>query len=308
MVNRDDIEAASARLRGHARRTPNITVVIGGIRTVLKLEFLQHTGTFKARGALSRLLSGTVPPAGVVAASGGNHGAAVAYAARELGVQATIFVPELTPAAKLGRIAGYGASVVREGATFAEALDASRVFQRSSGAMEVHAYDDPLVVAGQGTVGLELAGDAPEVSHVLVAVGGGGLIGGISGWYGKRGAEVIGVEPELCPAWHAARDAGGPVPVAVGGVAVDSLGARQVGQVMFAVASAHGVQSVLVTEAAITEAQRWLWTELRIVSEPGGAVALAALLSGAWQPPAGATPAVILCGANTDLAAVSRAG
>lgn len=305
MISRREIEAAAGRLRSHVRRTPLLTVAVGSTNVVLKLEFLQQTGSFKARGALNRLLTAPVPVGGVVAASGGNHGAAVAFAARRLGVPATIFVPEAAPAAKLARISEYGARVVRGGASYAEALDASRAFQESSGALEVHAYDDPEVLAGQGTVGLELATDAPHVSHVLVAVGGGGLIGGIASWYAGRGVEVIGVEPELCPAWHAARQAGKPVPVQVGGVAVDSLGARQVGGLMFAAAMEAGVGSVLVSDSAIIEAQRWLWAELRVMAEPGGATALAALLSGAWRAPAGATPAIILCGANVDPAAMA---
>lgn len=306
MLTQLEIDEAAARLRPHVRRTPVITARAGTIEIAFKLEFLQHSGSFKARGAFNRLLTATPRPAGVVAASGGNHGAAVAYAARELGIEATIFVPEPTPAAKLARIAEYGAEVVRQGTAYADALEASRVFQATSGALEVHAYDDAAVLAGQGTVGREFAEDAPGLTHVLVAVGGGGLIGGIAAWYAGTGTTVVGVEPETCAAWHAAKQAGAPTPVPVSGLAADSLGARQVGVLMFGIALASGVESVLVTDPDIAAAQHHLWSELRIVAEPGGAAALAALLSGAWTPPPGARVGVLLCGANTDPALVSR--
>jgi threonine dehydratase len=241
-----------------------------------------------------------VPEAGVIAASGGNHGAAVAYAAQALGLRAEIFVPATAPAAKVSRIESYGAGVVKVGSAYAEAFAASQERQAETGAMVVHAYDQPEVVAGQGTVGKELEADAPELTHVLIAVGGGGLIGGIAAWYGGR-AEVIGVEPETCPTLHAALRADSPVPVEVGGIAADSLGARQVGLLTFDIARHLEMQSVLVSDDAIRAAQSWLWDRLRVVVEPGGATALAALLAGAFVAPADARVGVVLCGANVDL-------
>ena len=266
---------------------------------MLKLELLQHAGSFKPRGAFNRMLAADLPQAGVIAASGGNHGAAVAYAAQRLRVPAEIFVPELTPEAKRARIASYGATLVCTGASYAEALEASRARQRETGALEIHAYDHNDVLAGQGTVGRELQAQAPEVSHVLVSVGGGGLIGGIAGWYAGA-VEVIAVEPRLCPSLHRALEAGAPQPAPVGGVAADSLGARQVGDLMFDVARRHVRRSVLVEDDAIRAAQRALWDRLRLVVEPGGATAFAALHSGAWTPPSAARVAVIVCGANAD--------
>jgi threonine dehydratase len=305
MITGSDITAAAQRLGGRVRHTPVLkvdgeTFALSHPLT-LKLEYLQHTGSFKPRGAFNRLGRATVPAAGVIAASGGNHGAAVAYAAQALGVAAEIFVPAKTPAAKLARIASYGATIVRTGAAYADAFAASQERQAETGAMVVHAYDQPEVVAGQGTVGKELEADAADLTHVLVAVGGGGLIGGIAAWYNDR-AEVIGVEPASCPALHAALAAGAPVPVEVGGIAADSLGARQVGLLVFDIARHHDMESVLVADDAIRAAQRWLWEHLRIVVEPGGATALAALLSGAFVPPPDARVGVVLCGANVDLA------
>ena len=265
----------------------------------LKLELLQHTGSFKPRGAFNRLLSAALPAVGVIAASGGNHGAAVAYAARALGVQAEIFVPELTPPAKVARIASYGARVLQGGETYAEALAASRARQAQTGALEVHAYDDPAVLAGQGTVGREFERDAAELTHVLVATGGGGLIGGIAAWYAGS-AVVVSVEPEACPALHDALRAGRSVAAPVGGLAADSLGARQVGELMFPIAARYVADAVLVSDAAIAAAQRFLWDHLRLIAEPGGATALAALLPGAFVPPDGARVGVLVCGANTD--------
>lgn len=300
MISQADILAAAARVAGRVRHTPVITVDSGATGAVaLKLEHLQHAGSFKPRGAFNRMLSADIPAAGVIAASGGNHGAAVAYAARALGVRAEIFVPLTTPEAKVARISGYGAMVIRVGEAYADALDASRQRLAATGAMDVHAYDHDDVLAGQGTVGMELETDAPDATHVLVAVGGGGLIGGIAAWYGGR-ARVIAVEPEACPALHNALAAGRPVPSPVGGVAADSLGARQAGDRMFAIAQAHVDRAVLVPDQAISDARTWLWERLRLVVEPGGATALAALLSGAWTPSAGARVAVVLCGANTD--------
>jgi threonine dehydratase len=268
------------------------------------LELLQYTGSFKPRGAFNRLLTAERSAGGIIAASGGNHGAAVAYAARSLGMGAEIFVPSGTPAAKVARIASYGARVVQGGETYAEALTASRLRQSETGALEVHAYDHADVLAGQGTVGREFEQDAPELTHVLVATGGGGLIGGIAAWYAGSAA-VVSVEPEGCPALHDALRAGRPVTAPVGGLAADSLGARQVGALMFPIAQRFVSQAVLVPDAAILAAQRLLWEQFRLVAEPGGATALAALLSGRFVPPDGARVGVVVCGANTDPAKVA---
>jgi threonine dehydratase len=304
------IAAAAQRLAGHVRWTPLLRLA-DGLRgaaspLALKLELLQVTGSFKPRGACSRMLAaGTLPAAGVIAASGGNHGAAVAFAARRLGVPAEIFVPELTGSAKRMRIEGYGARLVVGGATYDEALQASEARAEVTGALSVHAYDQPDVLAGQGTIGLEIELDARELTHLLVATGGGGLIGGIAAWYAGSPLHIVSVEPESCPALHAALQAGRPVPAPVGGVAADSLGARQVGALAFAVAREHVAQTVLVPDAAIRAAQRALWDACRLVAEPGGATALAALLSGAWTPPKGARVCVLVCGGNCEPGSVA---
>jgi len=308
MTSRAAIAAAAERIAGYVRRTPVLrlgSADLGlGRPLALKLELLQHAGSFKPRGAFNRLLAAPRPRGGVIAASGGNHGAAVAFAARTLGIAAEVFVPVPTPAVKADRIARYGARVVRDGASYAEALRACRSRREETGALEIHAYDDSDVIAGQGTVGREFEADAPELTHVLVAVGGGGLIGGVAAWYAGS-AQVIGVEPEACPALHEARRAGRPVPVAVGGLAADSLGARQVGELVFPIAAAHVAASLLVPDAAIRAAQRVLWDRLRVLAEPGGATALAALLSGAFTAPADARVGVLVCGANADPATLS---
>jgi threonine dehydratase len=306
MVTRKTIAAAASRISAYVRHTPVMRADLGGdLPVTLKLELLQHAGSFKPRGAFNRLLSAERPAGGVIAASGGNHGAAVAYAARSLGITAEIFVPAATPAAKVARIASYGAEVVQGGETYAEALIASRARQAETGALEVHAYDHADVLAGQGTVGREFEQDAPELTHILVATGGGGLIGGVSAWY-AGGAEVISVEPEGCPGLHDALRAGQPINAPVGGLASDSLGARQVGALMFPIAQHFVSQAVLVTDEAILAAQRLLWDRFRLVAEPGGATAAAALLSGRFVPPAGARVGVVVCGANTDPAKVTE--
>ena len=301
MIVRATIAAAAARLSPHIRRTPVIRVAdeVLPVPVALKLELLQHTGSFKPRGAFNRLLSADLPPAGVIAASGGNHGAAVAFAAQSLGVHAEVFVPAGTPATKMARIAGYGARVVQGGEAYADALAASRLRQAETGALEVHAYDHADVLSGQGTVGREFEADAPDLTHVLVATGGGGLIGGIAAWYAGSIA-VVSVEPEGCPTLHTALRAGRPTDCPVSGLAADALGARRVGALMFPIAQACVSDAVLVTDAAIAHAQRFLWDRLRLIAEPGGATALAALLSGRFVPPAGARVGVIVCGANTD--------
>ncbi len=308
MIDSTDIETAARRIAGRVRHTPVMRLGPGELGlpfgVTLKLECLQHAGSFKPRGAFNRILSaGAVPASGVIAASGGNHGAAVAYAARALGITAEIFVPALTPQAKRNLIESFGAKLTLGGPTYAEALAASRARQVETGALEIHAYDHPAVLAGQGTLAREFEADAPELTHVLVATGGGGLIGGISAWYAGR-TKVVSVEPEGCPCLHDALAAGVPVASPVGGVAADALGARQCGAEMFPVAQLHVSEAVLVTDDAIRAAQKLVWREFRLVAEPGGATALAALLSGRWVPPAGAVVGVVMCGSNADPASV----
>jgi threonine dehydratase len=303
MITRRDISAAAIRLSPHVHHTPTIALFGRTLQldfpVKLKLELLQNTGSFKPRGAFNRLLTTTIPDAGVIAASGGNHGAAVAYAARAMGARAEIFVPTGTPVTKVKRIAGYGAVVIRSGESYADALAACRARQAETGAMDVHAYDHADVLAGQGTVGREFEMDAPELTHILVATGGGGLIGGIAAWYAGS-AELISVEPEGCATLHAALQSGRPVECPVSGLAADSLGARQVGALMFPLAQAYVARAVLVPDDAIVAAQRLLWDSLRLIAEPGGATALAALTSGRYVPPAGARVGVVVCGGNTD--------
>ncbi len=308
MPDRGSIIAAAARIAPYIRHTPVLRADLGGDAPVdLKLELLQHTGSFKPRGAFNRLLSTSPGGAGVIAASGGNHGAAVAYAARSLGVRAEIFVPATTPAAKVARIGSYGATVVQGGDSYADALQASHRRQAETGALEVHAYDHTDVLAGQGTLGREFEQAVPDLTHILVAAGGGGLIGGIAAWY-RGSVLVISVEPEGCPALHQALRAGQPVNAPAGGLAADSLGARQVGALMFPIAQRFVSQTVLVSDSAILAAQRLLWDQFRLIVEPGGATAAAALLSGRFQPPPAARVGVVICGANTDPAKLVDSG
>jgi threonine dehydratase len=315
-VTRADVAAAAVRIAGRVRRTPVLRLSGADLGlphgVALKLELLQVAGSFKPRGAFNRMLSAPapLPAAGVVAASGGNHGAAVACAARALGVPAEIFVPEIAGAAKRALIAGYGARLVVGGTAYDEARLASERRAAETGALLVHAYDQPEVLAGQGTVAAEFEEDAPDLTHLLVAAGGGGLIGGVAAWHagGGRGVEVVGVEPEGCPALFEALRAGRPVPAPVGGLAADSLGARQVGRFAFAVAREHVAAAVLVPDAAIRAAQRVLWEAARVVAEPGGAAALAGLLCGAWTAPAGARVGVVVCGGNCEPGSVGEAG
>jgi len=271
---------------------------LDGIRLILKLELLQHTGSFKARGAFTNLLRRQVPAAGVVAASGGNHGAAVAYAAMRLGKPARIFVPTVASPAKLERIRGYGADLVVTGDRYADALAAGEEWAAQSGALPVHAYEQVETLLGQGTVGLEFEEQDPRLDAVLVAVGGGGLIGGIAAWYGGR-TKVVGVEPELAPTLFRALAAGHPVDSPAGGIAADSLAPRRVGEIMFPIAQASVSGVVLVTDEAIAAAQAALWRVLRVVAEPGGAAAMAAVLSGRYQASRGERVGVLVCGANT---------
>ncbi len=307
MIGQDDIRAAYTRIKPHIRHTPVIRADAADVGMTLlhpltfKLEFLQHTGTFKPRGAFNNLLSRDVPKVGVAAASGGNHGAAVAYAAQCLKHKATIFVPDVSSSVKIARIKSYGADVRVGGARYADALDACNVFIKTNGALSVHAYDAAETVAGQGSVGLEWEEDAPDLDTVLVAVGGGGLIAGIAAWYGRR-IKVVGVEPEGSRALHASLEAGRPVDVTVESIAADSLGARNTGQMVYDIARQNVDHVALVPDDAIVTAQRLLWDRLRIAAEPGGAAALAALVTGSYKPRADEKIGVLLCGANVDLA------
>jgi threonine dehydratase len=324
-VNRETIAATYELIRPHVRRTPVIEVdaadfALAGRPIVFKLELLQHTGSFKPRGALASLLSRPVPAAGVVAASGGNHGLAVAFAAHKLGVPARIFVPNVSAATKRDRIRELGADLVISGERYADALAASREFAAASGAMEIHAFDQAETLLGQGTVGLEIerqcarpTGDLDALSSqhleppahfegldtLLVAVGGGGLIGGMAAWFAGR-VRLVAVEPRTAPTLYRAREAGEPVDAEAGGIAAESLAPRQVGRLMFPLAQKYVEQAVLVEDDAIREAQRALWRVLKVVSEPGGAAAFAALLSGAYRPAEGEHVGVVLCGGNTD--------
>lgn len=303
-VSRARIRETEAVIRPYIRRTPVLIVDMedygeAPLPVALKLECLQHSGSFKARGAFANLIGRPVPPAGVVAASGGNHGAAVAYAAGRLGVPATIFVPEVASRAKRARIEGYGARLVVGGARYADALAASSRFVEESGAHAIHAYDQLETLLGQGTLGVEIEADLPEIDTVLVAVGGGGLIGGVAGWFaGAR--RIVAVEPESAPTLHMALAAGRPVEAPAGGIAADSLAPRQVGTMMFPIAQRHVHDSILVGDDDIRRAQAALWTVSHIVAEPGGATAFAALLSGRYSPAPGERICVIVCGANSD--------
>lgn len=302
-ITRERIAATEAVIRPHIRRTPLLKANLAdfglpAVSVTFKLEMLQHSGSFKARGAFANLLLRQVPAAGVVAASGGNHGAAVAYAAQQLGIPATIFVPDITSPAKAERIGSYGAKLVIAGNRYADALAASEAHVARTGALAVHAYDQPETLLGQGSVGLELEQDAPDIDTLLVAVGGGGLIGGIAAWTAGR-TRIIAVEPEQSPTLHAAFAAGVPVDAPAGGIAADSLAPRRVGELMFPIARTHVEQVVLVSDDSIRQAQAALWSSLRVVAEPGGAAAFAALLSGRYRPAPGERVAVLVCGANT---------
>lgn len=298
-VGRAEVEEAAARIEGKVRRTPVLEVEIAGVPVVAKLELLQHTGSFKPRGAFNRILASEIPEAGLVAASGGNHGLAVAHVARELGLPATIFVPTVTPDVKKDRMSALGATVVVGGAIYDDALEASRRRIADTGAMEVHAYDHPLTVAGQGTMARELGGQVPDAGSILVAVGGGGLIGGVAAWV-QDSARIISVEPESIPAMVRALEAGKPVEVGVSGIAADSLGAKAIGAVPFEIVKRHVFDALLVTDEAIREAQRFWWSAARLVVEPGGATATAALLSGVYRPASGEKVVVVVCGSNAD--------
>ena len=299
--------AARERVHGYVRTTPVVETGAGAFGLdaplTLKLELLQHTGSFKPRGAFNKMLASDVPDAGVVAASGGNFGLAVAYAAHTLGHRAEIFVPDTSPAAKIDRIREMGADRQRRPGYYDEASVSAAARQAETGALAMHPFDQPEVVAGGGTVGLELSEQVPDADTVLVAVGGGGLIGGIASWF-RGDVRVVGVEPEGCPTLHAALAAGEPVDVDVGGIAADSLGPRRVGAIAFAAARAWVDRVTLVPDDAIRDAQRRLWRDAHVVAEPGGATSLAALLAGAYRPAPGEKVVAVVCGANTDPAGV----
>jgi threonine dehydratase len=302
-IDRESIRSAYEVIRPFIRRTPVVEVDgadfgLDGVPLVLKLELLQHSGSFKARGAFANMLMREIPAAGVVAASGGNHGAAVAFAAMKTKHPAKIFVPEVASTAKLERIRSYGADLVVTGARYADALAASEDWTAHSGALPIHAYDQVETLLGQGSVGLEFEAQYPALDTLLVAVGGGGLIGGIAAWYGSR-VKIIGVEPEAAPTLTRARQAGRPVDAEAGGIAADSLAPKRVGEMMFPIAQAHVENVILVSDDSIVEAQKALWNVLRVVAEPGGAAALAALLSRRYQPQPGERMGILICGGNT---------
>lgn len=291
------ISGAGARIAGHVRRTPVTTLRVGGHEVELKLEQMQHTGSFKTRGAFNTLLQAGVPEAGIVAASGGNHGAAVAYAAATLGHPARIYVPEIAGPAKIALIRAQGADLQVVPGAYAEAATRAAEWQVATGAMQVHPYDAETTVAGQGTLMAEWEDQGLEADTVLIAVGGGGLIAGALGWLGAR-RKVVAVEPETSCALYAALRQGTPSDVEVSGVAANALGARRIGDICFDLATARKVESVLVPDAAILEAQAMLWRELRQLVEPAGATALAALLCGAYVPAPEERVAALICGGN----------
>lgn len=304
MIDREQIARTYELIRPYVRRTPVIEVdgADFGVNCgtlAMKLELLQHAGSFKPRGAFANLLLREVPMAGVVAASGGNHGVAVAYACGKLGITAHIFVPSVAAVIKQQRIRDLGAELIVAGNRYDDALNASREYAARSRALPIHAFDQPETLLGQGSVGLELEEDHAAFDTLLVAVGGGGLIGGIAAWFAGR-VRIVAVEPRAAPTLHDALKAGAPIDAAAGGVAADSLAPRRVGEIMFPIAQRFVDRVVLVEDEAIVAAQRALWSVLRVASEPGGAAALSALISGAYRPSAGERVAVLLCGSNTD--------
>jgi len=303
LVDRDGIAATEQLIRPRIRRTPVVETDgadfgLGTVRLSFKLEFLQHAGSFKTRGAFANLLLRNIPKAGVVAASGGNHGAAVAYAAMQLGIPAKIFVPAISSPAKIERIRGYGAELVVGGDRYADALVAGEDWSAQSGALAIHAFDQRETLLGQGTVGLELESQIGDLDTLLVAVGGGGLIGGIASWYEGK-IRVVGVEPEAAPTLTRALAAGRPVDAEAGGLAADSLAPRRIGDRVFPIVERFVERVVLVPDDAILHAQQALWATLRVVAQPGGAAAFAALLAGRYQPRSGEHVGVLLSGANT---------
>jgi threonine dehydratase len=303
----DATEETYRVIHDHIRRTPTIDLDPGDLgvaagKLTLKLEYLQHTGSFKPRGAFANLLLREVGSAGVAAASGGNHGAALAYAARQLGIPAHIFIPSVAPQAKVDRIRSQGAELAIVGERYDDALQACLEYVGESGALDVHAFDQRETILGQGSVGLELDEQAPDLDTLLVAVGGGGLIAGIASWFGGR-VKVIGVEPRLSPTLSMALDAGIPVDAPTDGVAADSLAPRRVGDLVFPIAQAHVSEVILLEDDEILAAQRTLWDVARVVAEPGGAAAAAALLSRRYVPDPDEHVGVLVSGANTDAVA-----
>ena len=303
VITRERIAETERLIRPYIRRTPVVRVDLSDFgltpRPVdLKLELFQHSGSFKARGAFANLLTRGAAPAGVVAASGGNHGAAVAYAAMRRGIPATIFTPSITPAAKAERIRRYGADLVIGGDRYADALAASEIFAKERGMLTIHAFDQPETLIGQGTLGLEIGEDLPEIDTLFVAVGGGGLIGGIAAWFAGR-IKIVAVEPEAAPTLYKAFEAGRPIDAEAGGIAADSLAPKRVGTLMFPIARSFVDRSILVSDDEIVAAQRALWQNVQIVAEPGGAAAFAALLSGKYAPAPNERIAVLVCGGNT---------
>jgi threonine dehydratase len=293
-IDRERIGGVAPLIAPYIRNTP----VIDLDGTYLKLELLQHAGSFKTRGAFTNLLLRDVPQAGVVAASGGNHGAAVAYAAMRLGMPAKIYVPDISSPMKIERIRRYGAQIVVGGERYADALAASEEWIAQSGALAVHAFDQPETLLGQGTLAMEIAQQIPDVDTILVSVGGGGLIGGIAAWFAGD-ARIIAVEPEDAPTLALALQAGRPVDAPTGSIAADSLAPRRVGELMFPIAQRYVDRAVLVPDQAIADAQRALWYGANIVAEPGGATAYAALLSGAYRPQPGERVCVVISGGNS---------
>ena len=294
----------------YIRETPVITLEDGAFgidaRIVLKLELFQHAGSFKSRGAFSKILTSAVPPAGVIAASGGNHGAAVAYAAKRLGYPAEIFVPTVSTATKIKRIKSYGATLSIGGCDYFEALDKSNIRATETNALVVHAFNQWEVIAGQGTLGLEFEKQSPNLDTVLVSVGGGGLIAGIAAWYQNK-CNVVSIEPEKAPTLHNSMATGERAMVEVGGIAADALGARQVGEKMFPIAQQYVSECVLVDEDSIVKAQQLLWDELRIVAEPAGVVPIAALISKRYVPQPNEKVGVLICGGNMTLSEFTAA-
>ena len=303
MISREQIAATERLIRSRIRRTPIVEADAGDFglvssRVTFKLELLQHAGSFKTRGAFANLLTREIPTAGVVAASGGNHGAAVAYAAMTLGIPAKIFVPTISSPAKIARIRSYRADLLVTGERYADALAASETWAAQSGALSVHAFDQSETLLGQGSIGLEIEEQAPDLDTLLVAVGGGGLIAGIAAWFGGN-ARVVGVEPEAAPTLTMALKAGRPVDAEAGGMAADSLAPRRVGELVFPIAQQFVERVVLVPDDAIRQSQKALWEALRVVVEPGGAASFATLLAGRYTPRPGEHVGVLLSGGNT---------
>ncbi len=301
MVDRNAIAETYDLIRPFIRQTPVLDWAADGFAPgalTLKLELMQHAGSFKARGAFANLLTRAIPAVGVCAASGGNHGAAVAYAAMTRGIKAHIFVPVISSPAKIARIRAFGAELVVTGDSYAEALAASQEWQQRTGALAVHAFDQRETMLGQGTLALEFEAQAPGLDTILVAVGGGGLIAGIAAWCAGR-IRVIGVEPEASPTLAHALAAGRPVDAPVGGLAADSLAPRRVGGLVFPIAQAHVERVVLVSDQEIAAAQKALWAGGRIAAEPGGATAFAGLLGGHYAPKPGERVGVVVSGGNT---------